>query len=481
MKRSFEQRECYVNSAEHLLNAWNVNIMFENAGQRWCDEEWKAFFVQLKAFGFTTFKTWLPPTLAVPGERRDFAIQRLNKVIELAHEVGLEVHFTICANTIGGEWYFACPNDEKDKAKIIEFWDYYAHNLKNVDYITIGAGDPGGCNRNGCNHVTFLELSLELINRIKSINPNVKMKVATWGTPFSGWGDDMRKTPNWDGTWAMLTDPEANTPEIPCHIWNGTPERACQCEQDMLKILPRFPAETQFEINLGFNPDNEIEEGFDGRNLAKTVAKTHKVSSWDYSASEGELVCYPHWRVAKFKRKRMIDMDNVPYFGAICYTMTPQMSQLMLYCAAQLMIDPDADPDILAGDFTEKVFGDRKIGALIEAFEIVPAWGYEPRKQFTKAELSEMYKELISRLNKSKGYQSQLPIFPSVVEYRETLLWHAEHFLELVSENPDRDRIQKEYYEKAYEIYKLIPEAADERTRWAAKQYSEIGKHIQEK
>ena len=46
--RSFEQRECYVNCAEHLLNGQNVNIMFEDAGQRWTDEEWRAFFRQLK-------------------------------------------------------------------------------------------------------------------------------------------------------------------------------------------------------------------------------------------------------------------------------------------------------------------------------------------------------------------------------------------------------------------------------------------------
>ena len=473
--RSFAQRECYVNCAEHLLNGQNVNIMFEDAGQRWTDEEWRAFFKQLKAFGYTTFMIWLPPTLAVPGKRRDFAIARINEVITFAHAEDLEFHAIVGVNIIGGEWYFACPNDPKDKAKILEFWEYYARNLKGVDYISIFSGDPGGCNRNGCNHVTFLELCLELIELIKGINPSVTLKIGTWGTPYSGWGGDMRETPNWDGTWAMLTDPEANTPEIPCHIWNGTKERVCECERDTVKMLPRFPAETQFEINVGFNPDSEIVEGYDGRPLANAVAKRHKVCSWDYSASEGELVCYPHWRVAKYKRKRMLDMNSAPYHGAICYTMTPKMSQMMLYCAAKLMIDPDADADTLAGDFTEQVFGDRKIGALMEAFEIVPAWGFEPRREWTKKELSASYSELIERLHASKGFAPTLPIFPSVDEYRDILLWHAEHFLQLVGDNPDRERIGKEYYEKFYEIYKKIPEAADERTRLAAKQYSQIG------
>ena len=221
----------------------------------------------------------------------------------------------------------------------------------------------------------------------------------------------------------------------------------------MIKALPNFPKDVIFEVNIGFNPDSEIVEGFDGRRLANKVAEKYKVCSWDYSASEGELVCYPHWRVAKYKRKRMTEMDNVPYYGAICYTMTPKMSQLMLYCAAQLMINPDADADKLAGDFTEKVFGDRKIGALMEAFEIVPAWGFEPRKKFTKKELLSMYKELIKRLNASRGFVSELPIFPSVDEYREILIWHAEKFSEMLGDNPDREKIKKEYYEKFYGIY----------------------------
>lgn len=44
--------------------------------------------------------------------------------------------------------------------------------------------------------------------------------------------------------------------------------------------------------------------------------------------------------------------------------------------------------------------------------------------------------------------------------------------------DPDRERIEQEYYARHYAIYKEIPEAADERTREAAKQYASIGKNI---
>ena len=169
MKRTFEQRECYVNCAEHLLNSQNVNIMFETETDRWTDDEWSAFFKQIKEFGFNTFNIWIPPTLVVPGEGRDKAVKSINRIVKRAHGEGLKFLAAIIVNTIGGEWYFACPNDKVDREKILEFWRYYAENLEDIDYLSIFPGDPGGCNRNDCNHVTYLELALELTNMIKSI------------------------------------------------------------------------------------------------------------------------------------------------------------------------------------------------------------------------------------------------------------------------------------------------------------------------
>ena len=89
-----------------------------------------------------------------------------------------------------------------------------------------------------------------------------------------------------------------------------------------------------------------------------------------------------------------------------------------------------------------------------------------------------MFAELKERLIRSEGFVSKLPIFPSVDHYRETLLWHVDHFTELLGENPDRERIEQEYYERHYQIYKEIPTAADERTRMAAKKYAQIGSNL---
>jgi len=49
---AFELRTCYVNFAEHLQNYWNVNFIYHNAPGTWGDGDWKAFFVQIKEFGY---------------------------------------------------------------------------------------------------------------------------------------------------------------------------------------------------------------------------------------------------------------------------------------------------------------------------------------------------------------------------------------------------------------------------------------------
>lgn len=58
----------------------------------------------------------------------------------------------------------------------------------------------GGCNRNGCDHNTFLDLCQELILLIKGYSPSTAVEINTWGAPFAGWGSDMRCIPDWDGS-----------------------------------------------------------------------------------------------------------------------------------------------------------------------------------------------------------------------------------------------------------------------------------------
>ncbi len=472
--KGFTTRTCYLNFAEHLQNAWNVNFIYGDTEEAWTEQDWDAFLFEVSAFGYTNFQFWIPPTLAKISPERKKCVSAIQTILRMCHKNGLTANPMLAVNTFGAEWYFACPNDPHDKARIMELWSFYAEKLADADIFTIFPGDPGGCCRNGCTHRTYIELAAEIAHMIKQKRPHIKIEVGTWGTPFTGWGDDMRPIKDWDGTFAMLIDPTLADPSVPCHIWNGSEERAVTAMQDLISMLHLFPQDTVFSINAGFNPDAEPIGGFEGLSWAKIISKTHAVCSWDYSASEGELICYPHYRVNKYKRKRMMEMSAADYTGAICYTMSPKLSQLTLYTAAHIMMNPEADAKEITAEFTKLVFDDEKIGPLMEAFEIVNGWGYE-KTPYTKPELLSMLDELLARLKASRGKPSKLPIFPSADAYREDLIWHAENFIELLGDAPDREAMRQKYYDRALSIYKSIPKAVDERSVLSAQGYSKIG------
>ena len=67
-----------------------------------------------------------------------------------------------------------------------------------------------------------------------------------------------------------------------------------------------------------------------------------------------------------------------------------------------------------------------------------------------------------------------LPLFPDPEIYRQDLLWFARKFHEMSGTNPDRKKIEKEYWKKSVKIYDIIPMSVDQRARTAAKQFSMI-------
>ena len=91
-------RACYVNFAEHLQNAWNPNLYYPGAPNQWSDEDWRAFFRMVRAFGFNVFEYWIPPTLmdrpALAGAPVPAAFaKRMREVTGFAHAAGLKVKF----------------------------------------------------------------------------------------------------------------------------------------------------------------------------------------------------------------------------------------------------------------------------------------------------------------------------------------------------------------------------------------------------
>jgi len=478
---AFQHRSYYVNFASHLLNTWNANMMHPTAGNRWGVTEFAGLLDMIKAIGYTCFEYWLEPTVYKSALKQDGTypqfVQTMQQVIQLAHERGLQVKLLAAPNIIGHDWYFACPHIAEDQALMEKLWGHWMNVLRGTDIVGIFPGDPGGCNRNGCDHTTFIELALRITEISQKNNPGCTIEVGTWGTPFSGWGDDMIRVPNWDGTWKMMLagqcDPKTG---IGAHIWNGSAERAKHAMDHFIKRLPEFPAETLVGINLGFSPDADASCGGCAKQYAREIAKIRRICSWDYSVTEGELIAYPHWRLPRIFSRRREERAAAPYYGAMNYTMSPKLSHICMYAAAQAAIDPDRDPDVVSREFCTRVFGPtgNAIGELFEAFEVVNGWGHQPRRRWWRDAAHRAYTQLIDLLNSSSTDSCDLPLFPSPEEYRRDLLWFATMFAKLTEDNVDRDAIRKEYWTRALGIYDNVPMSVDERAEAAAKGFSSI-------
>ncbi len=479
---AFEHRSYYVNFASHLLNRWNANMMHAGAGNRWGVKEFSRLLDMIQAFGFTCFEYWLEPTVYKSALNRDGTynefVATMRQVIELAHARGLKVKYLNSPNCIGQEWYFACPNDPEDRKLIETLWRHWAGVLKGTDIVGIFPGDPGGCRRNGCDHRTFIELALRLTEVTLQENPGAVVELNTWGTPFTGWGEDMHDVPNWDGSWKMLLEGVNAETGVGCHIWNGKPDRAKRAMDDLLAQLPKFPADLLVGINLGFSGDADAVNGGDARDYVRQIAQVRRVVSWDYSVTEGELVAYPHWRLPRIFSRRREERTAAGYYGAMNYTMTPGLSHICMYAAAQAGIDPDRDPDLVSREFCRRVFGPQHemLGELFEAFEVVPGWGYHPRRQWSREEAHRAYLRIIEHLEQANTEACDLPLFPSPEEYRRDLLWFAKKFAQLSEANPDRDVIRKEYWQRALSIYDNVPMSVDERAEAAANHFSQLFK-----
>lgn len=477
----FSHRACYVNFGEHLQNAWGANLLYPDAPNQWSDGDWRGFLGMLAAFGFNCFEYWVPPTLfdrpaLAGGGIYDAFAATMRKVTAAAHGLGLRTKALIIVNTIGPKWFYACPNVADDKALLLRLWRHWVERLEGTDIVGIFPGDPGGCNRNGCTHETFVDLSLEVAGVIKQANPSARVEIGTWGTPFSGWGSDLWQVPGWDGTYDMIGRPPVKPAGTTMPIWNGRPDRARAAMEYLIRRLPQSPKDTMVAINLGFGPDADAIMGGDARPWAREIARIRPIVSWDYSVAEGELVCYPHWRLPRLAAKRREERSAAPYQGGICYTMTPKLNLLTFFAAGQLFCNPDADPDQISRQFCTQVFGPEQaiLGELFEAFEVVNGWGHYPRRRWSKEVLRAKYAEIIDRLEAADVSRCQLPLFPDPQSYRQDLLWFARKFHELAGPAPDRDRIRKEYWQRAMAIYDGIPMSVDERADLSARTFSQI-------
>ena len=459
-----QRRICYVNFAEHLLNAYNPNMFYPGLPHRWSDEDWFHFIDMIASFGFNVFEFWLVPRLFSPKALesdygREFARQ-MNAVIAHAHGRGVAVELLAGLVTVGDEWHTHCPHVPAEWQEVLRLWDAWTRWLPDLDIIGIFPGDPGGCSRNGCTHETYIDGALTVAELARRNNPRVEIELGTWGPPIFAWGI-IEGPPGWQGEFL---------PAYQHTAWRFDKGRAEAAMTYLLKRLPQFPAETSVAINLGFNPDGNPVGDQDARPWAREIAKTHRILTWDYSLTEGENAIYPHYRFQRLLARRREEREAAPYSGGIAYTMTPMLNQLSLYVSAQSFLNPDGDHVTIVGDFLERLLGPqgREVTPYLPLFELVPDWGHYSEITLSRQAYHAKMQELAALLRALQGQvREDLPFHPQPGRYVAELLSWAELFAALSAPAPDYEALRRHYWQKVYAIYDHLPTHMDPRPHMA--------------
>ncbi len=459
-----QRRICYVNFAEHLLNAFDPNMIYPGLPNRWRDEDWYRFIDMLAAFGYNVFEFWLVPRLfSRKGLEepfgREFARQ-MNACIEYAGSRGVDVELLSALTTVGDDWHTHCPHIPAEWEEVCYLWDQWTRRLPGIKIVGLFPGDPGGCSRNGCTAETYIDGCIEVAEIVKRNLPTAEIEFGTWGSPFWGWGI-IEGPPNWQGEFI---------PEIQHTAWRFDPHRAEASMRYLLKRLPAFPADTSVAINLGFNGDGNPVGEQDARPWAREIARTHRVLTWDYSLTEGENAIYPHYRFDRLFARRREEREAAPYSGGIAYTMTPLLNQLSLYEAARSFIEPGADHHALAQEFYIRLFGPqgREVASFMPLFEIVPDWGHYARFGLAREEYHRQMAQFGEILRAVEGHDREdLPFHPTPEEYRRELLFFADLFAALSGPAPDYPALRQSYWQHVYAIYDHLPQHVDPRPAMA--------------
>jgi hypothetical protein len=486
----FGSRRIYYNNfAAHLLNSYNPNMLYPEQQHRWSDADWCSCIDMIADFGYNVFEFWLVPRLfcreALESDfGREFTRQ-MNVVCRHAHTRGVKVEYICSLATVGDRWHTYCPNVPAEWDELLYLWDQWTRRLPDVDIVGIFPGDPGACSRNGCTALTYIDKACEVAGLVKRNQPAAEITLHTWGAPIFGWGN-IQGPPEWNGEFIQSIQHTA---------WTFDKGRADAAMAHLISRLPDFPESTSVAINLGFNPDGDPEgdqgsdEGArqraersagagsgadqDAREWARKIARTHRIETWDFSLTEGENNVVPHFRFERLFEQRRRERESAPYSGGICFTMSPMINQLSLWMAAQSFIKPDADPETLAEDFYERLFGveGRKIVAYLPLFEVVKDWGNyldmdpskEPNYHGRMLELRDLLMKLESNVD------NEVPLHPSPETYRGELLFFAQLFADLSGPEPDFDELAERYWQKVYVIYDELMEHVDPRPRYSTR------------
>jgi len=419
----FPVRIYYLNFGEHLQNAYNANVLYDTELNRWTLADWQRLVDMLAAMRYNVFAFWLVPTLfdtpaLAGGELQERYAETMRDVIRYAHSRGVLVEMLNIANVTGPDWRYWCPHIPEEKETILRLWEHWTRVLEGLDIVGLFPGDPGGCNTNGCDFGTCVDLYREIIERTQPNGPFI-YEVNTWGPPFFGWGIDG---------------------------WNGGPDRAREAFAYLERELPSFPQEAYVAICMGLNPDADGDAlGGGAEPYVRAVSAIRPVTTWDYGTSEGEGTVIPRYRVPRIIERRRKEA-TWGYVGGINYTMTPALNQLQAFATAECYWDPRHSAEEILDSYSRLAFGPRNgsLARLVFPYtEVVPDWGgggWTGDLVTLAAELEGARSALFSA---SVPNETPLSLFPSAREAYLNLRWHVEVLSRLSSAGADVEEARR--------------------------------------
>ncbi|HUV03926.1 MAG TPA: hypothetical protein VMX94_02335 [Armatimonadota bacterium] len=294
---------------------------------RWSDERIRRYAEQLWLFGFNSVEL-----CELRGYRATYTDEQLKKEVtpklrvfmKAVRDNGMEVSQFIWGQNLFAEGASLCWNSPEERPVMEKEFRRLAQTYGDlVDHIVVHVGDPGGCDRNGCDpYKTTQEIATGLLNEYRKVNPNVTVTLSTWAN-FGFW----------DGAPGVKFLDESYSPKeigIALHRWYY-PDKAKLVRDSGrdVDIWSWYMSDFELQLNMSLFM----------RRVNKYFAALPDRASKDIRAISTEI-CFHGW---------------------------PQI--INAYVSAQKMWSPRRSLQDIESEFCAGTFGDKNADAMVQVYQ----------------------------------------------------------------------------------------------------------------
>lgn len=321
-------------------NAWCREQGLPPSSKRWADTLWtswsdtrlREYAEQLWLMGFNSVEI-----AEIRGYRGVFSDEDLRRSItpkirvfaRALRDNGLQVSQFIWGQSLFVEGQSLCWNEPKERTVMLREFRRLAETYGDlVDHIVVHVGDPGGCDRNGCDpYKTTQEIATALQQAYRKVNPAVTATLSTWAN---------------EG------------------FWKGRPG-------DEFLDTSHSPDSIGIALHRWYDPEK-----------ARTVLEAGRpLDIWGWYLSDFELSLDSHLLMRRLdKYFTMLPEQASQQVRAVSTELNfsgwPQI--INAYVSAQKMWEPGRDLGEIEREFCAGVFGDANTEAMVRVYQACEAY-----------------------------------------------------------------------------------------------------------